>query len=109
MLSAFAKLVIFADVGTYQGLTPDFTTSDCERIGFAAAIYPCTGFIPAMLAMQKSYEGLKKEGSDLRFCEDNTIKEFFEQLGLAEDFDFDNRIEKFSKREVEHRSHQNES
>ncbi|KIW21423.1 hypothetical protein PV08_02003 [Exophiala spinifera] len=92
-----------------HGLTPNFTTSDCDRLGFAAAIYPCTGFIPAMLAMQKSYEGLKKEGSDLRFCEDNTIKDFFAQLGLAENFDFDDRIETFSKQEVEHTSHEDES
>ena len=59
--------------------------------------------------MQKSYEGLKKGGSDLKYCEDNTIKDFFDQVGLADDFDFDNRIEEFSKKEVEHTSHEDES
>ncbi|KAK5209509.1 hypothetical protein LTR20_003656 [Exophiala xenobiotica] len=92
-----------------HGLTPDFSTSDCERLGFAAAIYPCTGFVPATIAMQRSYEGLKKEGSDLKYCEGNTIKDFFDQVGLADDFDFDDRIEQFSKKEVEHTSHQDES
>ncbi|KAK4935181.1 hypothetical protein LTR10_023712 [Elasticomyces elasticus] len=92
-----------------HGLTPGFTTSDCQRLGFAAAIYPCTGFIPSMLAMQRSYEGLRKEGSDLKYCEGNTIKNFFVQVGLDEDFDFDNRIERFSKEEVQHTSKQDES
>ncbi len=62
-----------------------------------------------MLAMQKSYEGLKKGGSDLKYCEGKTIKDFFDQVGLADDFDFDNRIEEFSKKEVEHTSQQDES
>jgi hypothetical protein len=69
-----------------QGLTPDFSTADCERLGFAAAIYPCTGFIPDMLAMQRSYTGLKNEGSDLKFCEGNKIQNFFEQaLAVAKE------------------------
>jgi hypothetical protein len=77
------------------------TTNDCQRLGFAAAIYPCTGFIPAMLAMQRSYRGLKGEGSDLKYCEDQTIVQFFEQLGLKEAWDFDEGIESYSKKIVE--------
>jgi len=92
-----------------HGLTPDFTTADCDRLGFAAAIYPCTGFIPAMLAMQRSYSGLKNEGSDLKYCEGNQIQDFFRQLGLDEAFEFDAQVEKYSKDKVEHRSSQDES
>ncbi|KAJ9493302.1 hypothetical protein H2202_011239 [Exophiala xenobiotica] len=92
-----------------HGLTPDCTTADCERLGFAAAIYPCTGFIPAMLAMQRSYNGLRKEGSDLKYCGNNRIQNFFEQVGLREAFDFDARIEKFSKKEVEQACSHDES
>jgi len=92
-----------------HGLTPNLKTSDCNRLGFAAAIYPCTGFIPAMLAMQQSYAGLSEKGSDLEFCKGKTIQSFFEQVGLAGAWDFDNRIEKYSKEESEHESGQQES
>ncbi|KAK4235541.1 Pyruvate/Phosphoenolpyruvate kinase-like domain-containing protein [Achaetomium macrosporum] len=51
-----------------DGLTGNLTTAECNELGFAAAIYPCTEFIPAMLAMQESYTRLKREGSDLRCC-----------------------------------------
>lgn len=57
-----------------------------------------------MLAMQRSYAGLKNEGSDLKYCEGKKIPDFFKQLGLEEDFDFDSRIEKFSKDKVEEKS-----
>ncbi|KAK4110000.1 carboxyphosphonoenolpyruvate mutase [Canariomyces notabilis] len=92
-----------------HGLTRDLTTNDCQRLGFAAAIYPCTGFIPAMLAMQRSYRGLKEEGSDLKYCENQTIVQFFEQLGLKEAWDFDEGIESYSKKIVEAESKQLES
>lgn len=92
-----------------DGLTPNLKTTDCNRLGFAAAIYPCTGFIPAMLAMQRSYAGLKENGSDLNYCKGTTIQDFFEQLGLASAWDFDDRIEKYSKEETEHSSEQQES
>jgi 2-methylisocitrate lyase-like PEP mutase family enzyme len=92
-----------------QGLTPDLKTHECTELGFAAAIYPCTGFIPAMLAMQRSYAGLKSNGSDLEFCEGNRIQNFFEQVGLEDAFNFDTKIEKFSKEEVDHESKEGES
>jgi len=92
-----------------HGLTPNFNTADCERLGFAAAIYPCTGFIPAMLAMQDSYRALRETGSDLKFCRDQTIKDFFDQMGLEAAWNFDDRIEKYSQEEVEHTSGQSES
>jgi 2-methylisocitrate lyase-like PEP mutase family enzyme len=76
----------------HQGLTGNLTTAECEELGFAAAIYPCTGFIPAMLAMQESYKGLMDEGSDLKYCQGKTIVDFFEQLGLKEAMQFDERI-----------------
>jgi hypothetical protein len=90
-------------------LTPNLKTSDCNRLGFAAAIYPCTGFIPAMLAMQQSYAGLREMGSDLDYCKGKTIQNFFEQVGLAGAWDFDDRIEKYSKEKSEHSSEQQES
>src|SRR3954464_4746358 len=85
-----------------KGLTPNLTTTDCQNLGFAAAIYPCTGFIPAMLAMQRSYTALKDEGTDLHHCKGKRIQDFFEQVGLKESFDFDTMIENYSKEEVEH-------
>lgn len=62
-----------------------------------------------MLAMQRSYNGLRKEGSDLKYCGNNRIQNFFEQVGLREAFDFDARIEKFSKKEVEQACSHDES
>lgn len=32
--------------------------------------------------MQELYRGLKREGSDLKYCKGKTIVNFFEQLGL---------------------------
>jgi 2-methylisocitrate lyase-like PEP mutase family enzyme len=92
-----------------QGLTGNLTTAECEELRFAAAIYPCTGFIPAMLAMQESYKGLMDEGSDLKYCQGKTIVDFFEQLGLKEAMEFDERIENWSRDEVQHTSKQLES
>ncbi|KAK4121905.1 carboxyphosphonoenolpyruvate mutase [Parathielavia appendiculata] len=92
-----------------DGLTGNLTTAECEELGFAAAIYPCTGFISAMLAMQESYRGLKDEGSDLNYCRGKTIVDFFEQLGLKEAMQFDERIENWSREEVQHTSEQLES
>jgi len=94
-----------------HGLTPDLTTEDCSRLGFAAAIYPCTGFIPAMIAMQRAYKGLKEKGSDMEYCEGNKIQDFFKQVGLEQAFDFDTQIEEYSKNEAtkKHRSKEQES
>lgn len=61
-----------------KGLTPNLTTAECNDLGFAVAIYPCTGFILAMLAMEDSYRGLKQEGSDFKYCKDDTIVNFFQ-------------------------------
>ncbi|RHZ55765.1 isocitrate lyase/PEP mutase family protein [Aspergillus thermomutatus] len=92
-----------------NGLTPNFKTSDCDRLGFRAAIYPCTGFIPAMLAMQRSYGALKTTGTDLEACEGHTIKDFFDQLGLDEAWKFDARISEFSEKETGKKGDQEES
>lgn len=62
-----------------------------------------------MLAMQRSYTGLKDKGTDLEYCEGKTIKDFFEQVGLGSAWKFDERIEKYSKEEVKHTSGQAES
>lgn len=80
-------------------------------------MYPCTGFIPAMLAMQKSYGMLKvggivsgggcmliaasqNEQSDLKACEGKTIKDFFAQVGLKAAFEYDQQIIEEQKRDV---------
>lgn len=83
-----------------QGLSPNLKTADCQRLGFKAAIYPCTGFIPAMLAMRQSYTALKNEGTDLQHCEGNTIKDFFAQLGLVRAWEFDNQVEDWARNEM---------
>ncbi|KAF2179533.1 Phosphoenolpyruvate/pyruvate domain-containing protein [Zopfia rhizophila CBS 207.26] len=84
-----------------HGLTPNLNTADCQRLGFAAAIYPCTGFIPAMIAMQKSYGALKNSGSDLMYCKGQSISDFFDQVGLREAWEFDDRVEKYSKEKAD--------
>jgi len=89
-----------------HGLTPAFTNDDCSRLGFTTVMWPCTGFIPAMLALQRSYSGLKNEGSDLKYCEDKHIQDFFKQCGLDDDFEFDKRIEKYSREKVQEKSNQ---
>ena len=61
-----------------NGLTGNYTTADCTKLGFKLAIYPCTGFIPATIAMKKSYQALKDKGTDLNNCEGWQIKDFFE-------------------------------
>ncbi len=59
--------------------------------------------------MQRSYRGLKDEGSDLKYCEDHTIVQFFEQMGLSEAWKFDETIEAFSKNIVDESSKQEQS
>ena len=54
-----------------------------------------------MLAMQDSYQGLKQEGSDLKYCKGDKIGQFFQQLGLQEAMDFDARIAQFSQAHAE--------
>ncbi|KDQ57256.1 hypothetical protein JAAARDRAFT_194412 [Jaapia argillacea MUCL 33604] len=83
-----------------DGLTGNITTKDCNELGFKMAIYPCTGFIPAMLAMQRSYQMLKTFGTDLEACEGHNIKNFFEQMGLKAAFEFDQGVEQFVKKDV---------
>ncbi|KAJ3042869.1 hypothetical protein HDV00_006430 [Rhizophlyctis rosea] len=83
-----------------NGLTPNLTTKECTELGFKAAIYPCTGFIPAMRAMQKSYTALKEKGTDLDECGGLQIKNFFEQVGLKDDYDFDAKMVDIAKKEI---------
>ena len=61
-----------------NGLTGNYTVEDCKRLGFKLAIYPCTGFIPATIAMERSYAALRDQGTDLGSCEGWQIKDFFE-------------------------------
>lgn len=61
-----------------------------------------------MLAIQDSYKALKTTGSDIEFCRGQNIQDFFYQMGLKTAWEFDTRIEKFSKDEVEHMSGQPE-
>lgn len=61
-----------------NGLTGDYKTKDCTDMGFKLSIWPCTGFIPAAIAMKKSYDALKNEGTDLEHCDGWQIKTFFE-------------------------------
>ena len=65
-----------------HGLTGDYTTKDCEKLGFKLAIFPCTGFVPATIAMKKSYQALMEKGTDLDNCEGWQIKDFFE-VGIS--------------------------
>jgi 2-methylisocitrate lyase-like PEP mutase family enzyme len=59
-----------------NGLAPQLTTGQCTELGYKAAIYPCTGFIPAMLAMRESYKALKEVRTDLEYYGGRKIKDF---------------------------------
>ncbi|EMD31138.1 hypothetical protein CERSUDRAFT_109614 [Gelatoporia subvermispora B] len=75
-----------------NGLTGNYKVADCKRLGFKLAIYPCTGFIPATIAMEKSYAALRDEGTDLEHCQGWQIKDFFERVGLKASWDWDRMI-----------------
>jgi len=90
-----------------HGLTPDLTTKQCAEMGFKMAIYPCTGFIPAMLAMEEAYKGLKEKGSDLDYCKGRRIYDFFDMMGYQLDKEFDAAIVKFAKEEI-HKKYQSD-
>lgn len=83
-----------------NGLTPALKIDECTELGFKAVIYPCTGFIPAMLAMQKSYAALKTEQTDLQSCDGRKIQDFFKQMGLDSDFAFDKNVADQAKKEI---------
>ena len=112
--------------GSSQGLTGNLTTDECSELGFATVMYPCTGFIPAMLAMQRSYGMLKEKKSDLAACEgkqvsettippnecliltlSGQIKNFFEQVGLKAAFDFDSQVVQHIKKDVPSQKYEN--
>ncbi|GAQ07566.1 2,3-dimethylmalate lyase [Aspergillus lentulus] len=92
-----------------NGLTPNLNISECNRLGFRAAIYPCTWFIPAMLTMQRPYGALKATGTDLEACKGQTIKDFFDQVGLSEAWEFDARISNSSEKQTGGKAAQEES
>lgn len=83
-----------------NGLTPALKTNECTDLGFKAVIYPCTGFIPAMLAMQKSYAALKNDGTDLDCCGGKQIKDFFGRMGLESAFGFDKNVVGKAQKEI---------
>jgi hypothetical protein len=62
-----------------------------------------------MLAMQRSYGALKETGTDLEACEGQQIKDFFDQVGLAEAWEFDTRISEFSEKQTGGKGAQEES
>jgi hypothetical protein len=53
-----------------------------------------------MLAMQRSYGALKATGTNLEACEGRTIKDFFDQVGLGEAWEFDARISNFGEKQT---------
>ncbi|RDX46709.1 Phosphoenolpyruvate/pyruvate domain-containing protein, partial [Lentinus brumalis] len=83
-----------------NGLTGNYTVQDCKRLGFKLAIYPCTGFIPAAIAMEKSYKALRDKGTDLDNCENWQIKDFFERVGLKASWEFDREVAEDTKSNV---------
>ncbi|KAJ2990473.1 hypothetical protein NUW54_g8458 [Trametes sanguinea] len=83
-----------------NGLTGNYTTEDCKRLGFKLAIYPCTGFIPAAVAMEKSYAALRDKGTDLDHCNGWQIKDFFERVGLKASWDFDRAVAEETRSEI---------
>lgn len=104
-----------------NGLTGNYKVEDCKRLGFKLAIYPCTGFIPATIAMERSYAALRDKGTDLGNCEGWQIKDFFEvcpfvlyvrylvdvyptfrqRVGLKPSFDFDRAVEENVREDVQ--------
>ncbi|OJT05619.1 Carboxyvinyl-carboxyphosphonate phosphorylmutase [Trametes pubescens] len=83
-----------------NGLTGNYTIDDCKRLGFKLAIYPCTGFIPAAIAMEKSYAALRDQGTDLNHCGDWQIKDFFERVGLKASWNFDHEVAEKTKSDI---------
>jgi len=83
-----------------NGLTGNYTIQDCKRLGFKIAIYPCTGFIPATIAMEKSYKALRDTGTDLNNCDGWQIKDFFERVGLKSSFGFDREVAQKTRQDV---------
>ncbi|GJE89451.1 isocitrate lyase/PEP mutase family protein [Phanerochaete sordida] len=83
-----------------NGLTGNYSTQECTDMGFKLAIYPCTGFIPAAIAMKKAYQNLKEKGTDLEDCQGWQIKDFFEHVGLKQSWAFDKEVSEEVKNEV---------
>ncbi|KAI0341872.1 carboxyphosphonoenolpyruvate mutase [Trametopsis cervina] len=90
-----------------NGLTGNYTAKDCTDMGFKLGIFPCTGFIPAAIAMKKSYQALKDAGSDLDHCQDWQIKTFFEHVGLQQAWEFDREVAEHTKKDVKPQKYEN--
>lgn len=74
-----------------NGDTPNLTVAEVEALGFKMAIYPMATFMPAVIAMRRALQTLKREGSDVGPTEGHGPRDFFEVMGLAEAMETDAR------------------
>ena len=67
------------------GKSPLLTASELERYGFKIVIYPASGILSAMHAVQQTLSVLKAEGTTAHLLDGmSTLQECFEAVGLAE-------------------------
>ncbi|KAF7295369.1 RING-type domain-containing protein [Mycena indigotica] len=72
-----------------NGVTPNWTVKEAKEMGFKLVIFPCSGMIPAALAIRKAYQEIKTQGSDVEGCGGLGPKGVFEIVGLNEIMDVD--------------------
>ena len=67
------------------GKSPLLTASELERYGFKIVIYPASGILSAMHAVQQTLSVLKTEGTTAHLLDGmSTLQECFEAVGLTE-------------------------
>ncbi|KAF2748725.1 carboxyvinyl-carboxyphosphonate phosphorylmutase [Sporormia fimetaria CBS 119925] len=75
------------------GVSPDFTTKECEEIGYRIVIFPCASFEMVYPAVQRAMRQIKEKGFVESFYGEggqrHGPRELFEVCGLGESMEFD--------------------
>jgi 2-methylisocitrate lyase-like PEP mutase family enzyme len=67
-----------------NGVTPNWTASQAQEMGFKICIYPCASIMPASIAIGKAMDELLDDGTDAKSCQGVNPREFFMQMGLKD-------------------------
>ena len=82
-VKALAPTPVLLNLAT-NGVTPDWTVSEAQEMGFKLVIFPCAGMIPAALAIRNSYREILGKGTDAQSCQGVGPRDFFKMVGLDE-------------------------
>jgi len=79
------------------GRTPVLPAETLQKLGYAIAIYPGTGFLAAAQALENCYAHLKRQGDSIALGEAYGFKRMTELMGFPEVWEFEQKWAQGSK------------